>query len=373
MKKLLVIASAALIFSSCKKDMNEMTVPTQQANSFSAASIDESLDNAALSIASSLKDQAVRSLIKAEALKQFDGDYDILYQSIKNTSIKGRSLESILSGNTQARLPQANGFEKMVANVPNFQISVPVNCEKWNEMNYTPLVAIAQPGIDEKSLKQIKAYDSDGNVHFLDARTEPDQPVIVVGMSERVDATGKLKYDFEKGSTAATARTNGQNTILGQIKCPNLSNIESWANGKPELRLRVFGSQLFRGSTTPTAVTITTKFYNPERSAVDGVWHTTNTSLFNWYYTWTSTTSLVYGSQTKFAWVEEDGGTSVKVNVSLGGTIGSSSGSNINVGVKTSFTIQDNDENLGDANVYFTDGTSWNVYSTGSELEFELD
>jgi hypothetical protein len=372
MKELLVIASAALILSSCKKNMNEITAPAQPASITGSISLNESLDNAAMTIAASLKDQSVRSFIKSEALKQFDGDYDILYQSVKNNSIKGRSLESILSGNTQARLPQANGFEKMVAIVPNFQISVPVHCDKWNEMNYTPLVAISQPGVNEKDLKQIKAYDSDGNVHFLDAKTEPDQPVIVVGMSERVDETGKLKYNFENGSTAATARTNGQNTILGQIRCPNLSSIESWANGKPELRLRVFGSQLLRGSTTPTAVTITTKFYNPERSAIDGVWYTANTSLFNWYYYWTSTTSLVYGSQTKFAWIEEDGGTSVKINVSLGGTIGSSSGSNITVGVKTSFTIQDNDEDLGDANVYFTDGTSWNVYSTGVfEMEFD--
>src|SRR4051812_13255819 len=113
MKKLLVIASAALILSSCKKDINELTVPAQQASSISAASIDQSLDNAALTIAASLKDQAIRSFIKKEALKQFDGDYDILYQSIKSNSIKGHSLENILSGNAQGRLSGANGFEKM--------------------------------------------------------------------------------------------------------------------------------------------------------------------------------------------------------------------------------------------------------------------
>lgn len=156
--------------------------------------------------------------VKAEGLKQFDGDYDILYKHAKNISIKEPSLESILSGDMPEKISRSTGFENIIANVPNFQISVPVHCKKWDDLNYTPLVANAPTGVDEKDLKQIKAYDSAEKVHSFDARAEPDKPIIVVGVSEPVDENGKLKYAFESHYVAAASRVNGQNIRLASMK-----------------------------------------------------------------------------------------------------------------------------------------------------------
>ncbi|HYV94278.1 MAG TPA: DUF3103 family protein [Chitinophagales bacterium] len=374
MKNLIIIASAAFILSSCKKQMNEISPSVlHQSLGTDTKSINESLDKAALIVATSLQDPALRSFIKAEALKQFDGDYDVLYRSAKTIVINGRSLENIFSGATQARFSQAGEFESVISNVPNFQISVPVHCEEWNTDNDIPLVAISEKDADEKTLQQVKAYDSEGNIHFLSADAEPDMPVIVVGISERVDNNGALKYTFE-GSSPYDERVNGQNTILGSIRCPDLGHIESWLNGKPELRLRIYGAKLYESSSTPTAVKITTKYYNPKRSDIDGVWYNPGTSLFNWYRYWYSpTTDFVYGSEVNFYWVEEDGGSGITIDLDLGGTIKTSGGSSLTVSLSTSFTIDDGDEDLGDAVVAFPDGTDWNVYSTGSELDFELD
>src|SRR6185503_12156234 len=129
MKNLIIIAVAAFMLSSCKKQMNEISPSVQHPSlGTDTKAINESLNNAALIVGTSLQDPALRSLIKTEALKQFDGDYDILYRSAKTIVINGRTLENIFSGNTQGRFSQANQFEEIISNVPNFQISVPVHC-----------------------------------------------------------------------------------------------------------------------------------------------------------------------------------------------------------------------------------------------------
>jgi len=381
MKKLLSIAFATFLLTSCSKKMDEFTSTPQQFKRADSTAINESLDNAALIVATSLKDRAVRSFIKAEALKQFDGDYDILYQSAKNTAINGSTLENIFSGNMQGRFSKTNVFEKIISNVSNFQISVPVHCEEWNENNYTPLVAIAETGVNENELKPIKAYDSKGNIHWLNAQIQPDKPVIVVGISERIDETGKLKYAFESTS-AADSRVNGQSTILGQIRCPDLGDIESWANGKPELRLRIYGAKLSQGSTNPAPVYLATKFYTPDRNAIDNKWYVVNTFLFHWYYDWTSpTTTYVYGSDVEFHWVEEDGGFyNYTEDVTIGGIINPSSGGILGVSESTSFTRKGDDEYIGFVTVHYTNPTSNYYYhlddfpySEGSALDMELD
>ncbi|MBC8173191.1 MAG: DUF3103 family protein [Chitinophagales bacterium] len=378
MKQFMMVSIAVIILMSCNKiEMDDVTTSIDETSQDGTDDrvINESLDKAAMIVAASLKDREVRSFIKNEAAKQFDGDYDILYQSAKTLNVAGSTLENILSTNTQGRVAE-NIFETVVMNVPNFQISVPANCDAWDTENYIPLVAIAEVNADERTLEKIKAYDSDGNIHWIDAHAEPDMPLIAVGISERVDENGKLKYAFEEVNDIAV-RTNGQNTILGGIMCPTLSHIESVANGKPELRLRVLGAKLYSGSATTTELEITSKFYNPSRGDINGEWFSPNTSLFNWYIDWDSPNpgSFVYSDEMKFYWIEEDSGPSGTVNlgIGLGGTATSILGLPVSVSGSVTINFKAIDEELGDGLVYYTDGTSWHVYSTGSELDFELD
>ena len=384
-KNLLFIAAigwASLLFGSCSKDqgfspeMNKTFYSVSQSEATDVKAINESLDHAALIVATSLKDPALRSFIKAEALKQFDGDYDILYHSVKNVAVDGRSLESILSENMSAKSSGAGMFENSISNIPNFQISVPVHCEQWNAVSSIPLVAIAPADFSEKESSRVKAYDSNGNVHWLDSHIDPAFPVVVVGISERVDANGKLKYSFEvPGNKDQDARTNGQNTKLGSFMCPDVSDIESWINGKPELRLRVCGSKLSEPCTSDeVGLIVCTKYYNPKRNDVDGKWYDVNTSLFNWYRYWSAPTdNFVYGSDMKFYWVEEDGGGLVTLNINIYGSITTCLGPSASVSADVSFKIGGNDEDIGDAVVYYGDPTDWYVYSTGDQLKFEID
>ena len=62
-----------------------------------ALTYDPDLELFAQSLAASLADPAVRSFVKAEASKQFDGDYDILYSQVKDKTAGKASFEQTLA------------------------------------------------------------------------------------------------------------------------------------------------------------------------------------------------------------------------------------------------------------------------------------
>jgi hypothetical protein len=158
------------------------------------------MEEVAKALAKSMGDKQVRNFIKSEASKQMDGDYDILYNWVDDKTIGGKSLESIIVDNT-ATSPSAktNALENLrvtAASIPLLNISVPANIDKWDTENFEPLVAVSPYSFvkDEKSVKLIKAYDKQGNVHWLDALKKPDFPVIAVGLNERTTVKdGKIE------------------------------------------------------------------------------------------------------------------------------------------------------------------------------------
>jgi Protein of unknown function (DUF3103) len=149
------------------------------------------MEEVAKALAKSMGDKQVRNFIKLEASKQIDGDYDILYNWVDDKTIGGKSLESIIIDNTvNSPSAKTNALENLrvtAASIPLLNISVPANIDKWDTENFEPLVAVSPYSFvkDEKSVKLIKAYDSQGNIHWLDAKKKPDYPVIAVGLNER--------------------------------------------------------------------------------------------------------------------------------------------------------------------------------------------
>lgn len=152
-------------------------------------------------------------------MKQFDGDYDILYRMIKDKSLApSNNLKSTSSLTVKAFLQknydnsdqtgtklkskkvtaesnssQQSELEDLTENFENLEISVPVHAEEWNTNSYTPLVAIIPLGKDLENLNHIKAYKPNGEKVQLKADETPDKPVICVsGISERVDKNGMM-------------------------------------------------------------------------------------------------------------------------------------------------------------------------------------
>lgn len=128
--------------------------------------------------------------------------------TVKNGSIK---IRDILSNNLRMTTGKSNVksinkqnidsfFLKVKEMFPNLQISVPVLCENWDTENFIPLVAFIPVDYDEKTHKEVTAYDINGKEYILSTLEEPNYPVIVVGISERVDINGNM-YDYSETVT----------------------------------------------------------------------------------------------------------------------------------------------------------------------------
>ena len=158
-----------------------------------------------LAVTSAIKDnKSFRNLIKEEALKMFDGDYDVLLSNIVNysvvpaeSSVKSAGKEYCVRDLLQSHFKSSSGqaekkstgsvIDDLISKYPYLQISVPVNAEKWIDETYIPVVTFIPYEFDEASTTEVTGYTSDGNAIALDAVNPPDDPVIVISMNERIE------------------------------------------------------------------------------------------------------------------------------------------------------------------------------------------
>lgn len=316
MKKLLFIFAVILVFiSSCQKEENDLfsnssnnevilLVPStatlidqKSAIQYQEKTVIEAADFAQL-LAASINDQSIRSFLKEEANKKFDGDYDILVNKIIDTKIDAVSFKDRISQiNSQNCLKSANVFDAALGN-EKLNISIPVLIDKWDVNRHELLVAVAVGAIENET-KYLNAYDSKGRVYLLDANTEPDVPVIVIANNERIG------MDLESSNTEKSARVSGSYEHLGYLKCYDLSKIESWYFGGPEFRINCV---IYKNSSATSACE---KFLTPSRtSASDG--YDPDRDLFQWYF------ETTHGPDYYFkAWELDNSGTTYSFDVKI--------------------------------------------------------
>jgi hypothetical protein len=151
-----------------------------------------------------------------------------------------------------------------------------VNISMWNEITKEVLVVVANGAIESQT-KLLKAYDSNGKTYLIDAIIEPNQPVIVIGNNERVGlGIGKSE---SKGGRVAYSRNTGNAEIIDMIQCPNLSQIESWYFGGPELRFNTVVYSVSNSMAFPPGIVWST----PSRGQASAG-YATYLNMFNWHY-----------------------------------------------------------------------------------------
>jgi Protein of unknown function (DUF3103) len=345
----------------------EREAPARAVGAEAGAQLDKDLETVAIALAKSMKDQEIRSAIKTEALKQFDGDYDILYSVFADVRVSGRTVHQDLTrAGASAGLGGADMWRfsaelgRIRASIPKLQISVPVHIDDWDVASSMPLVAVAPAG-DEQKPAYIKAFDAGGKIHWLDANVEPASPVVVVGLSERVDERGQLLNPAPHPVEAAASRNFVETaSVLHSVYlyCINVNNLsEDWWNGGPEFRLKIKGpannEELYFGA------------YDYQRS--ERGWHCYNSYLlYNWDYS-------VHGNELYYVWYEDDGGTGrdweIDVSFSLPDKIGTFS-------AKLKWTGRDRDEQIARVRIHkdapighFDDGDYWDFWA-GNILEW---
>lgn len=240
---------------------------------------------------------------------------------------------------------QAAGMAGVLEHIPNLNISVPVNIDKWDAATYAPLVLFIPADFDEKTYTQpLKAYDKDGGVHLLDAKHAPDYPVVVVGPSERVRGTALTSEAFSaKGSPNkkkpakpnrllpiddpnypgdplpptptppsnppqyyATCRTDKQTEYLRSLWMKDISEYEDWVLGGPEIRLQILAPL---GATGNNGATIYDGTFMMSRGAITDTWYC-DLDLYYWEKATTS-------DAVKYVWLEQDWGDIATEEVTL--------------------------------------------------------
>ena len=203
-----------ILTSSCSSD--EYTTPqTQNTISaeipFTSINMDENGQlkmKFAESLANALiANQDLRRLVKEEALKKFDKDYDVMYQLVKNKSItpidyNGKSNGKI-DKSTLIKSSQATTFRQAILpffkneaelieieqKLPLLTIFVPelplgyFSAETWdvNDENQVPEVAFRL-----NTSNDIPVIGKDGNKYVIESELTPGFPIIVIKENERL-------------------------------------------------------------------------------------------------------------------------------------------------------------------------------------------
>jgi Protein of unknown function (DUF3103) len=205
---------------------------------YSDAEVNKSLDSMARLFAAAVTDEDLRRQIHDGAAKRFDGDTNVLYSTLSNTSDVRAALTAVYSQRQRVQLNDAlSAINRMASDIPRFQVAVPAKFDAWNPAGFTPLVAYMPEGVEDTELETITAYDAKGRAHELDAQVAPARPVIVLGVNERTDDSGML---LESKSTATDSDGPGMaGSYLVEINAAVIDkDHEPWAKGAAEVSYR---------------------------------------------------------------------------------------------------------------------------------------
>jgi hypothetical protein len=202
MKKACILFLLTTFFFACQQEEPVAPEPGQPLQKAEVNPNDAGLQ-IAKSLSLAMKDAAAREFIQSQAVRQFDGDYDILlakarHESVTSSNARGTEpFGQILSQNTSNARTQALDLDKMLAENPLLQIAVPelpeASAESWDVKNYAPIVVYRTPGIDLNEVTHLPAFDSEGNRFDFDITEVPTEPIVVVGYNERLTAIPKDK------------------------------------------------------------------------------------------------------------------------------------------------------------------------------------
>ncbi|MGF7141454.1 hypothetical protein [Roseimarinus sediminis] len=175
-------------------DINSNELSTEQEfNIYEKNVTNEALEILSIAYANAIENEMFRSEVKREALKKFDGDYDILHKTLQDNEINGIKIKEILATNlTKPSIYKSTniaGYEyldSLISKIENLQISIPIHCDSWDISSFTPKVIFLPTNFSERTFTKVKAYDAQGNYEWVSSIDEPEIPYIVIGRSERV-------------------------------------------------------------------------------------------------------------------------------------------------------------------------------------------
>lgn len=218
----LVSETSSILVPSTVKLLDEKSLRYSEDNETAVA------EKFAILVAKSLSESDFREFLKDEANKMYDGDYDILVSNVITKKLGSEDFRTKISKQSISKSVSSNEIFLLATQNERLNISVPLHIEKWNTSKQLPLVAVSI-GSNETTTTYLKAFDATGRTYLIDAKIEPDVPVIVIGDNERMN--------YKKNDTTEKKlRTSGNPERITFIKCPDLNSIEAWHRGGPEIQ-----------------------------------------------------------------------------------------------------------------------------------------
>jgi hypothetical protein len=304
----IVTVGLSLCLWSCK-EQDKNVQPSEEIAVLTPTEYNSRLEDVAKALAISMNEKSVRSVIKEEALKKFDGDYDILYGQVEDKKIDGENFESILATNTNAgksaKVDAVNNLRLTQKLIPLLNIAVPLNIDKWNTDSYSPMVVVLPDNYSEQKTKTLKAYRSDGSYSLIDAQKIPNEPFIVVSENERTlfengiykqksniitKFTNQYDKEFDKQfpikntkhkSSKVSGFPDKQTLYLDRFFCYDMTQYESSWKGQPEIQVKALGALW-------TSTSLTTFRDTGEMEGIGSFFK------INWYTPNPLNTSIVY-------------------------------------------------------------------------------
>lgn len=239
MKKYFVSLFCIAAFCACTDQVNEF--PSQPDGSQSKTIVQAPLDQVtaqkkfakALSKAVS-NSLDVRKFLKAEAVAQFDNDYDIFYPLVKNKIVYDKqSLRDILLSyckdeNELVQIEQSLPLLNIL--VPDLSLFWDFNAEKWN--------------VDDKEVSVICRDDKDNtlyengeNIGKMTTGDIPDFPCLVVKNNERMKVSsvktrsGEATYEFLSDAFDGSKKKLQTRHYEEDINLQPTEDLEAYVNG----------------------------------------------------------------------------------------------------------------------------------------------
>lgn len=261
----ILIMISALIISCSEIAQQEITI--EKKTEYTIKQKNDLISSYAQILAASINDMDLKKVIKKEAQIQFDGDYDILTSKFETLNLNEQefTVRQRIAAQSIMTRSNENGFDGSLEELmdeikkefPNLQVSVPVHCDEWDPEKYTPMVAFLPYDFDERTATIIEAFDCEGNSHMLSATEEPEFPVIVVSISERIDAEGNpiFETDFSDNGTyigdSATTKATLNTPTSFSLKHSTSRSLELYwdaivSSGHYEVQRRALSENTFR-------------------------------------------------------------------------------------------------------------------------------
>lgn len=206
---LLVIALFVLSITACRKE-NELPVDEKKPIPASVRENSEMKQSFGTALVKAMREnQNLRTFVKAEALKKFDNDYDILYQLVRDVAVDGnQTFRQILS----KYFTDPAELDRIEAKIPLLTIFVPelpensFSAEIWDAVNVAPSV-----GITFRNTNDVMIIQPDESSFMLTSEKTPGFPVIVVKENERVSVdNGGESRGIVQGRRFSTAANRFQ-------------------------------------------------------------------------------------------------------------------------------------------------------------------